>query len=275
VGLADRDYLNTERSFRARTASAWPTPMVWAVLIAIGGTWLVSQYSWRIGAALMLSVENGLASREPWRWATFPLVHFAPIHAFIGGLAVYLFLPQLEREWGWVRALSCFLLGNLFGAGLYALFVTVGGVELLGFYGCGAGALAVLTAAAYRLPHEYVFEYVPNRLAAVLVGVMWVLFIVATRQVTDLVHLVGIPFGMLVALASVWRPRRRRWGKHEATLPMPSVRRGRAYANSQIEQSPLSLDEVLEKVSREGIDSLSPDERRTLEIATERRRRKD
>jgi membrane associated rhomboid family serine protease len=243
--------------------------MVWAVLIAIGGAWLVQQFDFRIGFSLMLRLDDG-GLRQPWRWATFPLVHFAPIHAFLGGLAVYLFLPQLEREWGWVRALACFVLGNLVGAGVYALFA-MGAARMPVFYGAGAGALAVLTAAAYRLPRENIFDAVPNRLMAALVGVIWVLFIVGGRQASDLAHLAGIPFGLAMG---AWSARRRRPRMRIAPAESTAGRVRPARPQDELPAIDLrmSLDDVLAKVSREGLQSLSKEERETLEIATRRRR---
>lgn len=241
--------------------------MVWAVLIAIGGAWVVHQFNFRIGFWLMLRLDDeGL--RQPWRWATFPLVHFAPIHAFLGGLAIYLFLPQLEREWGWVRALACLLLGNLVGAGAYALFAA-GDADSFGFYGAGAGALAVLTAAACRLPREHIFEAVPNRLMAALVGVIWAVFIVGGRQPSDLAHLAGLPFGLAMGMWSARRPRMRR-APAESTRTRPT----RPAEAAPMIDLRMSLDDVLAKVSREGLDSLTKEERQTLEIATRRRRRR-
>src|SRR3981081_4539563 len=50
-----------------------------------------------------LVFSDYLAFTQPWRWITYQYIHQDGGHVFFNCLALYFFMPTLERLWGWRR----------------------------------------------------------------------------------------------------------------------------------------------------------------------------
>ena len=204
-----------------------------------------------------------------WQLLTYGFLHGGIGHLFWNMLQLYFFGTMLEGEIGSRRFLS-----------FYAAAVLLGGVAQLvaslvsgqGGYAIGAsgGVLGVVVAAAVLQPRALVFLlFIPITLKwlAIAVVAMDVFSMLdgLKRGVADGVahwaHLGGAAFGFLAA--------RLRWIYLD---PLARLRARKAIAREDRRQSDEErMDELLEKIHREGIGSLTRSERSFLERVSSRK----
>jgi hypothetical protein len=104
---------------------------------------------------------------------------------------------------------------------------------------------------------------VPIRVAAALMGALFLLTTVADQSFGDAAHLGGLAFGFFAPMLAgpVFRKQQRRWEQY---------REDRARQAEADEQA--MVDRILAKVHASGMNSLSSGERRALKKATDRQR---
>lgn len=257
-----------------------PTPMVKYLLIiniavfvvtALQGAGLNGAYffpgSKTIGSFLALSYLGPETILKPWKLITYQFVHGNVTHILFNMLGVYFFGPPLERYWGSKRFLFFYLLCGVVG-GLAFLGLS----NLLDNYapivGASGAVLGLLTACAILFPQMIIILLifpVPIRFAAILLTGLYGLNVLFSRSLSDACHLAGMvtAFVYIKALPFFQDLQRKN----------DSVRRERMV--QQEEEDKRKVDEILTKVHREGIQSLSGHEKKVLRDATERQKQRE
>ena len=273
MGWQDRPY--NYRSERTRSGFALPplTPLsigvmgaCLAVFVAQSFTGPVAELSpiVRLGG---LSFDNALAMTQPWRWITYQYVHLSGTHIVFNMLGVYFFLPQLERLWGWKKALGFYTLGGIVAGMAFGVMHVLFGYHLIA--GASGSVLAAIGACAYLFPAQQVIFFlfaVPIRILAVLLAVIYVLSMLGERDASDAAHLGGLAFGYFAPM--LLSPMIGRLSRQ-----LQARRLRRLTAEEQDEQE--VVDRILQKVHDQGMHSLTWRERRILRRATQRQRERD
>jgi membrane associated rhomboid family serine protease len=265
-----------------------PTPAVKWILIITTVTWLLQMFTpvmefeqtWLVLNPAM--IMHGYV----WQFVSYMLVHALNVqHLFFNMLGLYFFGPMVEASWGWKRFLKFYLLCGL-GGGICAFFT--GFVTL----GASGAIMGVLVACAMLFPRDVVYLIILPMTMLQLV-ILLIALDVATLLVTPgghisvAAHLGGAATGYLYLKLSwrigVWfnsmkrsRPPARvvplREGGRKAR-PVVTAGRGevrergsRASAANAAEEATIQkqADAVLDKISREGMASLSAEERAIL-----------
>lgn len=212
-----------------------------------------------------------------WRLVTFTYLHDQTglMHIFFNMLGLYFLGVPLERHFGARRFVVFYTVAGFVSVLLY-VFVTVSGwLSADGILvGASAGVLAVLGACAVLFPHFrliLVFFPVPIRTAALLFVVLYT-FNLLSQGVNaggDACHLAGLAFGIAYGYqGQAWSQAWQRWrqrtqqSRWEAKL-------------HQRHREKVDIDRILDKVHREGINSLSRRERNFLAEATRRQQETD
>ena len=141
-----------------------------------------------------LSFAGGHAWTQPWRWITYQYLHGGGSHLFFNCLACYFFLPPLERQWGWRKALGFYTLGGIFAGVTYGLMLTAM-MRLNPLIGASGSILACLGACALLFPGMQMILFVfcvPIRVAAALIAILYILTIIGDRNLSDAAHLGGM-----------------------------------------------------------------------------------
>ncbi len=227
---------------------------------------------------------------EFWRLIGFQFLHGNLTHLVFNMIGLYFFGGMVEGFLGKKRYAAFYLVCGIFGGFSYLLLNALGqfgmrvpGVLFNDIYtpliGASAGVFGVLMAAAFIAPNAQllVFFVLPMRLATAVYAFT---LIAAINLLTgganaggDAAHLGGAGAGfffirhthLLRDFFEVLGPSRR--GK---AAPAPGAPRpARPAPDDEAE-----LDRLLAKVSREGLNSLTEGERRTLRRASETRRRR-
>ncbi len=250
-------------SLRRQFRDAPATRVLLAVNAAIFGLqWLAGAWWSPVLHAFGLTAD-GLAHGEVWQLVTYQFLHGNLLHLVVNMVALAFAGCELERVLGSGRFLTVYLVGGVVG-GLVQVGMDPGGWPLIGASGSVCAVLLALTTMFPRLPiMALIFFVLPVRMRAGTLGAIMVLASVGfwlsglEPEVGHLAHLGGFAAGWVFG-----RIYRASWGQ-----PPARVDEGRMGGDAA------NLDEVLAKVLREGMESLSRRERQVLEESRETRRR--
>lgn len=218
------------------------------------------------------------AGGQLWRLVTYMFLHnpYSPFHLLFNMLALWMFGLEIEYMWGsrrfaWFYAVSgvgsgCFSLIHLFSPGM----------SMIGVIGASGAVLALLTVYAWYFPNRKVllFFILPVNIRFVVIGYAIISLFGSLRPhgiVSHLTHLGGI----LVAIGYLrWYPKVLEWLQQRAALKIKMNHRRQAEKSVSRERFlEETIDPILEKISREGMESLTPQERKLLKKTAESKER--
>jgi membrane associated rhomboid family serine protease len=290
MGIQDRDYYREGPSFLDRVGQQGAT--VWLVAITCGV--FVGQI-FSHGALTDLGAYNPklILDGQLWRLFTPIFLHAGPFHLIFNMFALFWAAQRLEAVYGPRELVAFYLTAGVFANLAYFCAYLANLAAFSTAVGASGAVVAVLILFALHFPRQQLlfFFFIPMpALAAVLLFVVLDLYGAMGGQmkgfganVAYLVHLGGACFGLLyfesgVRLSGVFvRPRAAAVRPQLRVVPPvteldPAARSGEA----PDEQLEAKLDAVLEKVSKHGQSSLTPEEREILFRASEvfKKRRK-
>lgn len=204
---------------------------------------------------------RGLKHGSIWQLVTYLFVHGSPAHIFLNMLGLYFMGPETERAIGSRHFLILYFLSGILG-GIGWLFISdAPWAVCIGASGAIFGVIGAFTALFPQRPITLlVFFVLPVTMKAwvlaVSLAVVELVFMLGTPQqgIAYAAHLAGGVAGYVYALAlfrglggvmRAWK----NWRREEPV--------------SQVE-----LDRILDKIAKEGIHSLSRQERKVLEDAS-------
>jgi len=252
------------------------------LLIANASIFVVSFAVYLASSEVWISVEHALGlSPSAWRNA-FPLVPVWQLltygflhsvtdisHVLLNMLSLYFFGTMLEGMLGTRRFVVAYFSAQLVGA-LIFLVPGLFGSEMGLAIGASGAVFGVMIAVATLRPRQRVlFLFIPVSLGFLaLVFVAITLFGAALQWKTGdgggtahLVHLGGIAYGFLAVKSGLIY-----------ADPMAAMARARAARDVERRQSDdARIDQLLEKINREGMSSLSRGEREFLKRISTRR----
>jgi membrane associated rhomboid family serine protease len=222
---------------------------------------------------------------RPWGAITYMFLHGDLMHLFVNMLVLFFFGPPLEARWGSTEFIKFYFVCGLGGVALSFLFASAWIV------GASAAIYGLMLAFAMNWPEApiYIWGIFPVK-AKWLVAVLFAVSLMSAfggggGNIAHFAHLGGILTGFLY-LKSDWRPgevrKRRRSGlrvRKMAIVPREDAKReaGRdepppAEMTKRDESILDEVDRILDKISAEGMMSLTNEERRTLDHVSRRHR---
>jgi len=215
-----------------------------------------------------LSVE-GLKHGFVWQMLTYQFMHAGLLHLLLNGWAIYVFGRAIEEALGWKKFLILFLTSGVIGG----IFQALAALLWPGYFGgpvvgASAGGFGLVAAFAVLFPErELTLLFLPVTFRAktllIVSAVLAVLGIVfPVSNIANAAHLGGMLTGVVFI----------RWFVQGRRLPwQPPLHRTR----SRESEAELSADEflqkevdpILDKISAQGIQSLTAREREILEKA--------
>ena len=214
-----------------------------------------------------------LASKlQIWRLVTYQFLHGSIWHLFFNMLWLYFLGPALEHHWGSKKFLTFYLGCGIAGGVFYLLLVAVGFLGVGSMVGASGAILGVFAACAILFPHFNVFLIpfpiaIPIRVAAIGGILMYLLYVVGRAQNAGghAAHLAGMAAGAAYVFSQRWREALR-------YKLAARIRQSKAATQRNLQAD---LDQILEKVHREGIHSLTRREKKILKQATETERKRN
>jgi membrane associated rhomboid family serine protease len=225
------------------------------------------------------STATGFAQLEVWRLVTFQFIHAGFFHLLFNMFGLWVFGRIVEEQLGGKRYLAFYLTCGIFGGLLYLALNLAGvlGLRLPGaldvqittsLVGASAGVFGVLMACAYIAPKAIVqllFPPIPIQMRYLVYGFLglaiWNLVTGAQNQGGEAAHVGG-------ALAGYFFIRR----AYLLNDFFEVFRRSSKPAARSRTASDADIDRILDKVSRDGLASLSDKERQELAKASRSRR---
>lgn len=288
MGFHDRDYLREEQPGHSLTA---PQTAVGLLLLINSVLFILDQFLDGHPLTNRLALSTDVVEK-PWNFyelLTYAFVHSprAFAHILFNMLALWFFGVDVEGVYGKAETLRIYAVAAIFG-GLMFLASRLLVLHEPGFVVGSSGALACLIMLfILKFPHRTLLFFGLFPMPAWLFGLMWLVLDIAGYQgvlqgsgasTAYEVHLAGVllafayhrfswNFGRLVP---AW------WGR-------PRMSRGvfggrpKLKVHAPADEPPsldAEVDRILAKISDSGSDSLSADERRTLERASARYQRR-
>ncbi len=270
------------QSMRTAPFSPGYRRITWVHLL-IGVNIAVFVLQWLVGMRYPGFVEHyfalsggGIKAGHYWQFLSYMFLHGGILHLLVNCLGLAFAGREVETQLGPRRLLTIYFLGGILG-GIAQLLFSGGPVELVGASG---GVCAVLLAFTTMMPEVEItallYFIIPVRMRAKWLG--WAvigisLFFIATglgRGVGHLAHLGGALFGWFY----VWklgygaRSYERSWLQRKLDARREEEERREAMEPGEFISR--EIDPILDKISREGIHSLTKAERRILEQGREK-----
>ncbi|RMD74738.1 MAG: rhomboid family intramembrane serine protease [Lentisphaerae bacterium] len=287
--LEDRDYMRSGKSGRQSLFEQWPG---WAVIMGLTCAFFVLQ--------ILTSNFGGgyyFALFRPWEWEGSLLVnlfwgvvgcvgyifrHSDGSHLVWNMIFLFFFGRFLEDLLGKRDFLRLYFFSGI-GAGLIWIVLSSWLEPARMAVGASAALFGIFTAAAIMEPDVvvHVFFIIPVKLKWVaLFSVLISLFLLGDpyTHISYLLHLSGALCGAVAVLR--FHPGRVQWSLLRRFVGRPKSGKriirfpGGANRNttSSAAASQESVDQILDKIAREGLQSLTPKERQILENARKRLR---
>jgi membrane associated rhomboid family serine protease len=245
---------------------------------------LLSWVEWTVDWDRALVGLLGLRPREVlfelriWQPVTYAFLHGGLFHLLFNLLILWMMGGEIERFWGRREFLRYYFLCVLGAAALAFVFAFDGRV-----IGASGGVFGVMTAFALMFPHRPIYIWfvlpVPAWILVLVLFAIELLVIGSRDGIAHFAHVGGAVTGFLYlklglrdrlgwpgpggrGLVGRWRRRRLRVEPGGQGRPAGPTRRDDA----------AEIDRILDKISRTGLASLTPEESRTLEAASRRPR---
>jgi membrane associated rhomboid family serine protease len=268
-----------------------PTPVVRVLLIAnlavfvvqtlllIAGRAAPAMTGWGSQFTGWLALSgDGVRSGWGWQFGTYMFLHSGIWHLLLNMLMLWMFGMEVEQTLGARRFMRLYVGGGLLGAFCWLAANWHGPACLLG---ASAAVSAVMIAFATLMPERPItvllFFIVPLTMKAkwwawISVGIVaYSSMVDAGGGVAHLAHLGGVVVGYVYVKLLGWGKPSRAMDAVTMLVMRPFVllarRRRRPRELSREEFVSQKVDPILDKIAREGIHSLTRQERKTLEEA--------
>jgi len=230
---------------------------------------------------------NGL---EVWRFFTYMFLHGGMFHIAFNMFALWMFGSQIERRWGQRTFLIYYVVCGLGGALTYGIFNLAGIAGIIPMVGASAAVYGILLAYGLTFPESVilVMMIIPMKAkyAVLVFGLIELMSTAAGSSggIAHLAHLGGMVTGFIFLkltipslsagggmggdLGGTWR----RWQtKRRMKIVRPDksdqTPGGKGNGGFQKRGKKSEIDTILDKISREGLQSLTDEEQEILRRA--------
>ncbi|MEO5916684.1 MAG: rhomboid family intramembrane serine protease [Luteolibacter sp.] len=287
MGIADRDYQRNDRR-EPSGFFAQLTPVVKWLLILNIGIYFIESDSKPFRHFGAFTIQSAVFEGRIWQFVTFQFLHGSAGHVFFNCLALFFFGPWMERWWGGKKFLIFYLLCGAAGGVFYSLLMLAGALPGDSPYtplvGASAGIYGILIGVALTAPELRVRLLIPPVELSMRQLAMWLmgiavgtillgyfhidLFGLVSNEGGQAGHLGGAILGFFLVRypwilgsnreVEIIRP------KVVAPKPLSKLR-----PRSDLEKDQdTAVDKILDKISREGFQSLTQEERDFLQKAS-------
>ena len=227
------------------------------------------------------SIQSALLDFRLWQFVTFQFLHGSLGHVMFNSIGIYFFGPWMERWWGPQKFLLFYLLCGAAGAAFFSVLVMLGllpdGLDS-SLIGASAGIYGIFIGVAIIAPDLRVALLFPPvvlsmrqlAIALMVISVGAILLKLGGNEGGEAGHLGGAILGfLLVRYPGLLGGGPGAWARRARSSPPPFEAKLRPRTEMRLDEES-AVDLILDKVSREGFQSLSADERELLRQAAQR-----
>ena len=194
-----------------------------------------------------------------WQPFTYLFFHGGVWHVLINMFVLWMFGSELERLWGKVHFLRFYFITGI-GAGLLTMLFGLDSITPI--VGASGAVYGILLAYGLTYPNRTIYLYgiIPIKSLWFIIGIGTIAFISSFdggSQISQLTHLSCMVIGYFVLkkpvrLNDLWFSIRKR------TMEYKVQQQEKKFSEQQAIE--LDIDRILDKIHREGFDSLSEEE---------------
>jgi membrane associated rhomboid family serine protease len=285
MGMNDRDYHRNDHREGGGIFSQLTPVVKWLLILNLGIYFLDLMLANPAGDRPIrdfgiFSIQSAVFEGRIWEFITFQFLHGSVGHVLFNCLGIFFFGPWLERWWGARKFLIFYLLCGCAGAGFFTLLAMLGVVPNAYLVGASAGLYGILIGVAVVAPDLRVMLLFPPielsmrqlAMALMAISVGAILLKLGGNEGGEAGHLGGAILGFILMRfpqllgrapgGEIFRPK---------ALPRTPAVKLRSRSSLEIEQA-TAVDVILEKISREGFQSLTAEERDFLQKASNSKR---
>lgn len=215
-----------------------------------------------------MTVDSAIYRFQFWRLLTYSYLHspYTIRHILFNMLVLYMFGGLLERRWGTGKFFIFYTVGSIAACALFVPLTMAGILPPHDYLiGASGGVLATIGACAALMPDLKMFFCIPIRPFCAILVILYTWDAFVDGSGGDACHLAGLAFGVYFGYrGNRWFNIVDNWGTKRAQAKWEAERQSAV----RLEQD---VDRILEKVRRDGIQSLTRREKQTLETATKSR----
>lgn len=236
-------------------------------------------FNFTIREQFAFSIRSALLEFKIWEFVTFQFIHGSLGHVLFNCIGLFFFGPWMERWWGAKHFVFFYLVCGAGGAVLYCCLKLAGalpGSNLeTGLVGASAGIYGILVGVAVIAPSMRVSLLFPPitltmrqlAIALMVISVGVIVLEIGGNQGGEAGHLGGAIMGLFLMKTHGWTG----WLQSRTRKT-----RGRPAADFKAKIRPHTMvdlhgstdvDAILDKISREGFQSLTDEERELLHRA--------
>ncbi len=272
------------------------TPGVKLMLILNGAVYLLQTILPEVLEPWLTFVpQRAINGLEIWRFFTYMFLHAGFGHIAFNMLGLWMFGTQIEGRWGMRTFLIYYVVCGLGGAVTYGLFNLAGAGGFSQMLGASGAIYGILLAYGLTFPESVILVMMifpmKAKYAVIAFGVMALMSSATggSGNVAHLAHLGGMIAGFIFmkmtipslgaglgsnlgGLGGAWR----RWQtKRKMKIVRPEAKPGNGRTEAPKDSGPgpqgpgkrSQIDTILDKISREGLQSLSDEEQEILRRA--------
>ena len=233
--------------------------------------------------------QKAIFDFQVWRFVTYMFLHGGFFHIAFNMFVLWMFGSQIEALWGRRAFLTYYFVCGVGAAVIYGGFRLFGYESMVPMMGASGAIYGLLLAYGLTFPNNVilVFMILPlkAKYAVILFGLIELLSIPRGDSVAHLAHLGGMVAGFIflqITAPGITRKgggiaedARRNWRKFRARNRMRVVRPDERPGGNGQDQGPPDpqqkrIDSILDKISREGLQSLTDEEQEILRRAGKR-----
>lgn len=270
------------------------TPAVKFLLIANVAVFLLQNFIRPLTGWGVFHTGDAIFGLQIWRFVSYMFLHGDFSHLLFNMFGLWMFGSQIEAMWGKRSFLVFYFICGLGGAGLYALFDLIGWGDGAPMLGASGAIYGILLAYGMTFPNNIILiGFIFPMKAKYAVMLFGLVELMATTSgsgggVAHLAHLGGMLAGfifMITTIPSVGRQVaggtgdigswwRRFQTKRKIRVVPPKQNKSNGGSQGQASPPPSGeqkrIDDILDKISRNGLSSLSDEEQEILRRAGRR-----
>jgi len=274
MGMADRDYhrdQSRDGGFLSRLSPVVKWLLITNVAVFFADMFLGHAFL-KFGA---FAIQSAIFELSIWEFITFQFLHGSLGHLLFNGIGLFFFGPWMERWWGSRKFLIFYLLCGCAGAVFFTLLTFLGvlpGGHYGGLIGASAGIYGIFIGVAVIAPDLRVMLLFPPieltmrqlAIALLVIASGAILLHLGGNEGGEAGHLGGAILGFILMRYPRLLGRDQDMTIRRPRGPFVSKLRPRTHVELERDSA---VDIILDKISREGFQSLTEAEREVLQKA--------